>query len=1052
MTTNLFQTRSMRSAYNHLLIQIEELKESNPLYPIFILSPSSDAISELQTNLGDTICISIHQFYTLANAILDEAAFTIQEINDIAVRRLIRSILHQMQEKEQIQVFERLIDKPGFIEALINWLREMKSQGIFPKEMQSVVHLQGSILDQHLADFYFYYQEFLKAQHYSDTDGLLWLAAEALEEDETFFQQNGAFFILGFDQFTNVQIRMLKQLADRFKEANIYLTWDANRDQASLVLSRLSKTRNALINSIHMKLIFLPDHVTQSNHLAHLHQHIFESTLAEIIHADQNQIVMVEAPSRTAEVRHALREIKRLLLENIPANKIALVCPNKQTYLPIVRTVSTEFGIPVDFEHPLLQNPAISALINVLKLPFEFPWQLTLQTLRSPYILQPWLSLDHINLLEVISRDNHVIAGIDQWLRSLEPLNNSIPEYNSEDYNSKRLVFTLEEQTLTKIKNGLNTFFQHLTPPKKASIDDYIAWLQSDVIGIVPDSENEEEISSSENSLNIHLACQQSPFAQRDLQALSFFMQTLRSLHNASVQIPSKDQIFWQDFRDELISLVSTMEIPSDSTQNSISFDRLEAGRARTFDYLFVLGLSEGEFPSPPPVDPFYTQQERQDHPLSLIKYNLSDQVSLWWQLIGNVNKKLTLLRPYLDENGAPWQASPYWEKVRDCFTNLEPFRIPIADHPMPKDAACLTELLTALIKTEARTIPPQLEKRYRQINYAKVIQNQRLSYLPAGNFEGVLGKESIKKEIIQEYGNNHIWSPSQLNQYGNCPFQFFAQRILKIDALKDPEEGFDSLQRGSLLHAILEHVYRRLTELDITPSIENQNKILEVLDSSCDSIFFNAPERFGFHPSPLWKYEQEEIRRLLKALIQWDCEENDKINYEPFLQEACFGFSSQEKPVLVIQNEQSHLELRGKIDRIDRNAKGELRIIDYKSGSTKYSVSAIRQASALQTVLYALAAEELWLEQGSLVKTSLFWHIPIKDYSGKLDFKTTVKQNDTVKEALQRIFLHLGLIQQAYFPSKPADTRQCRQYCDYAALCRVNRQSIAKAKQGDLS
>jgi len=945
-----------------------------------------------------------------------------------------------------------MISKRGFDDIINKWLREVKSQGIDPIEMQEVVRLQGNFQDQQLAGFYLQYQAFLLEKNLSDTEGLLWLASEALETDRNLFKQNGILFILGFDQFTPVQIRMLQQLTERFVEANIYIKWDTIRDQTSLVLSRLSKTRNELINTAQMNNIILTDQVTQPDRLAYLHKNIFEYTPIEKIQTYQDQINLVEAPSRTAEVRYTLREIKRLILENIPVNKIALLCPNKQNYLPIVRTVSIEFGVPVDYEQPLLQNPAISALINILKLPFKFPWQLTLQALRSPYILQPWLSMDQINLLEKISRENFVVEGIDQWLCALEPINEPIPDYDIDDYLSNRLVSSLEPQILSMLKNGLLSFFEHLTPPNKASIDNYICWLQTALIGIFPDPENEAEISSSIKTLNILLACQQSPFSLRDLQALSLFMQTLRNLRNASEQIPSNDQISWQDFRDELTDLISTINIPRDPSQIKILFDRLEAGRARTFDYLFVLGISEGEFPSPPPVDPFYSQQERKDHPLSLIKYNPADQASLWWQLIGNVNKKLILLRPYLDESGAPWQASPYWDKVRDCFIDLAPFRIPIADHPLPNDAACLTELLTALIKTEARIIPPQLNKRYQQINYATEIQNRRLSYLPAGNFEGVLGKDAIKKVILQEYGKNHIWSPSQLNQYGNCPFQFFAQRILKLEALKDPEEGFDSLQRGSLLHAILEHVYRRLTKLDIIPSLENQNKILELLDRSCDSIFPNAPQRFGFRPSSLWSHEQQEIKRLLKALIQWDCEENQQTNYEPFLQEAGFGFSSQEKPVLVIQNELSHFMLRGKIDRIDRNAKGELRIIDYKSGSTKYYSSAIKQGSALQTVLYALAAEELWLEEGSFVKSSQFWHIPIKDYSGKLDFKTTVKQDDTVTEALQRIFLHLELIQQAYFPSVPADTRQCSQYCDYAALCRVNRQSIAKAKQGGLS
>ncbi len=1049
MTTNLFLTQSTRATYRNLRSRIEILKQIDSLYPITFLLPSTSVINDLRIHLRDTMRIFMYQFYNLANAILDEAGTPIQEINDIAVHRLILLLLHDMQSQGQLPTFEFIIRKPGFIEALIKWLREMKSQGIFPEEMLNYAQSQGNSQDHQLASIYMRYQKYLQTHNFSDTDGLLWLAAETLDKNKNLFQQNGAFFILGFDQFTPIQVQIINKLTNRFDETNIYLIWDEMRDQSSLALSRLNSTRDYLLEQIQMTSTVLPHQETTPNCLAHLHRKLFESN--NRLQADENQIQLIEAPSRTDEVRYALREIKRLLLEGISANRIALLCPDKHTYLPIVRAVSNEFGIPVNYEQPLLQNPAISALINLLELPFEFPWQLTLQALRSPYLHQSWLSNDQINLLEQLSRESLVIAGREQWLSALQPITDILLD-TDDDFISKRFASNTDPQILTDITTGLNAFFDHLTPPEIASTREYIWWLQTALIGLFPEAESDlEEVISPEQSLNILTACQQSPFAQRDLAALTLLMQTLRSLLTASDQIPSDEKIRWQDFRDQLINLLSTRNVPTDPLQISVLFDRLEAGRAQMVDYLFVLGLSEGEYPSPPTVDPFYTQQERQNHPLPLIRYNPADQASLWWQLIGNVNKKLTLLRPYLDGNGALWQASPYWEKVCDCFTGLQPLRIPIAEHPLPEDAASQTELMSALMHINAQVIPSQFQERYKQINYAKDIQEQRLSYLSAGEFEGTLRAKNIKTEITQQFGEQHIWSASRLNQYGNCPFRFFAQQILTIEALKDPEEGYDSLQRGSLLHFILEQVYRRLTKMEITPSLENQNKILDVLEDSCESIFPTAPKRFGFRPSSLWQYEQDEIKRLLRALILWDCEKNEKSNYAPFLQEASFGINTEDPPILEIKGNNTRFKLHGKIDRIDRALDGNLRIIDYKSGSTTFSIPNVKKGLALQTVLYALAVERYWLEKGTRINESYFLHIPTKKISGRIDFTKPVNKL-IIEETLQRIFLHLDFIHQAFFPSKPADTRQCSHYCDYASFCRVTRQSIAKAKQGGLS
>ena len=145
-----------------------------------------------------------------------------------------------------------------------------------------------------------------------------------------------------------------------------------------------------------------------------------------------------------------------------------------------------------------------------------------------------------------------------------------------------------------------------------------------------------------------------------------------------------------------------------------------------------------------------------------------------------------------------------------------------------------------------------------------------------------------------------------------------------------------------------------------------------------------------------------------------------------------------------------------GEIDRLDRDADGNLRVIDYKSGSSTYSKPVLQKGLALQTALYALAAEQFWAQGEARVAESHYWHIPSRNASGSLKFSGAVLDDETAAGAIQQAAWSAAQVRAGVFPSAPAKpapgSLQCRSYCDFAALCRVSRQSIAKAKRGGLA
>ena len=1061
MVPTLYLTSTTDTAMAHAASQTRATRQTNPLAPAHWLLPSNDAIGYARRQLGNTVGLHLIQFYALGQDILDKTSVPVYELSDTATRRLVHHLLQQMVRQHELTTFAPTWDKPGFIQILVEWLREMKSQGISTDAVQAHATSSGRERDRQLALLYQRYQAFLHQQHYSDAEGMLWLAAEALEANPRIYQESQPFLILGFDQFTPIQLRILNQLAKRMPGFAVYLLWDQARPEDSLALTRLRQTRQALLAALQPDIQILEDNSTAAPALSRLRQHLFEPagepvTKAASASSQPPAVQAIAAPSREAEVRWALRSIKQRLLDGAEPAQIAMLAPQPGTYARLVESVADEYGIPIRYEQSLGNNPAVIALLNLLTLAPDFPWRETFDALRSPYIQQPWLTVEQIDLLDQLSRERPVIAGRSQWHYALRPLQlDESAQVDDEDLGPPPLVARLEPEILAGIEQGLMAFFDHLTAAATASYHDYTLWLQEGILGFLPGPAEPGASPSLEAPTSLHVitCCRTGKHAQRDGQAMDLVLRALHQLVQAAELVPATSKrVSWSTYRSDVARILATTLILPPFGRAAVPFGPLEAGRATVVDYLLVLGLAEGEFPQAPAADALYAPSERAAQPLPLAYIDPAENASLWWQVISNCRRSLVMLRPWLDEAGAPWQPSPYWEAVMAQVEDVDEQKMPVATPPAVADAASPAELLVALAYANGQHVPPELEHRWQAAWAAYEVIQQRQSWRPPGIYEGVLQAPELQVELARRYGPEYVWSASRLNRYGLCPYGFFAEAVLKLEARPDPGEGLDALQRGSLLHAVLEQLYRRLVADELLPTNANQEAILTCLEECCEALFPSAPQRYGFRPGALWRYEQQELRRMLRALVAWECEENgDHYPFHPYRQELRFGIADGELAHLRLEDEEGTIfYLQGVIDRLDRDADGRAKVIDYKSGSTSYSKPDIQKGLAFQTALYALAAEQLVTEVSQVVE-SYYVLVPKRAISGRLPFSARAAEDEVVQAAVAQAAAFVRQVRAGIFPSaptKPASDGTCRNGCDLAGLCRTTRLSRAKARQ----
>jgi RecB family exonuclease len=172
------------------------------------------------------------------------------------------------------------------------------------------------------------------------------------------------------------------------------------------------------------------------------------------------------------------------------------------------------------------------------------------------------------------------------------------------------------------------------------------------------------------------------------------------------------------------------------------------------------------------------------------------------------------------------------------------------------------------------------------------------------------------------------------------------------LEPQRTPAEGLDAAQLGTLYHRILAELYRSLgtaTELA---------DLLAGLDAVAQRVLDDAPRREGFRPTAWWQRTRLTMVRNLRATLI--ALEGLSPGYRFLRAEQRFGYADSPFPALVVhEGAEDIFRLGGIVDRIDADAQGALRVLDYKSGdvSAKRS-SALERGDDLQIALYALAVE----------------------------------------------------------------------------------------------
>lgn len=1005
MPVELLVARPATGKTQNCIDKVQKTLSASPLSEVWIVVPDRLQAAAFRRRLaaaGGAIGAHIGTFGDLYRKILEQTGNNVPIASTPLLHFIIQDVVDNSFKIGNLEHYASVRTMPGFFLALRDSFAELKRSLIFPEQFIESCQ-EGGPAQQELADLYASYQMRLRELGWADAEGLSWLAVEELENNPSAANSIRLLVVDGFDSFTGAQRRTLELLASQVGE--LFITFPGEHNSRRLAHRRFSDTLEKLIQGLSPDITslhqtpFLPTFALQLETL------LFEQS--EMTIGETKTPFMLESRAPEDEAREALRWIKSLIVrDGLALSDCAIFTPNPNLYDSFLRSNAQEFGIPVHFSKgtALTGSPAITALLNLLTLPLQnFRSRMLFNALRSPYF-EFGIDAGDIDMLEEISRKAKIIGGRQQWKETWEvlaPIRSEQIELDDEG----RLPGLPRGEHAQRLRTSLESCLNLCSPPAEIqSQTDWVLWLENSL----------EQLGFYEHANHEH-----------DEIACELLRETLRALVLSETVIGAYASSY-VDFISRLQSALNGVGLPESrlNTQPAVLIGQMTEARGIRFKAVALLGLGEGVFPVVERSDPFLSESIRQQ--VGLESRLNREQASLFYQAVTRTDQHLLITRPYMSESGEDWEPSPFWKDALKLFDKTVVNRIRPDDVSSLNEAASGQELLFWAVRRGS--LPRRFEEftpRWENLRNARRILHARRAKQPAGVYEGLSLNLSI--ELSERFSPDKVWSASRLETYGRCPHQFYVREALGLEARTPPEVGWSVLEMGFMLHKILEEAYSSVSHREEIASV------LTELPGIAAKVFEQAPDEYGFRPSPLWEFEKAEFVSILQSTIQVLHEKSQ--GWTPFAFEEKFG--SNGVPPLEIDIGGETIRLRGVIDRLDRNEAGEIRVVDYKSGSSHLDPKDLKSGARLQLPIYALAAMNT-LQLGSVTE-GFYWKIRQAESSTlKLSsFRTDNGQG--VQEAIRLVIEHLQKIlagiRAAEFPPSPPK-EGCSPYCPAMQWC----------------
>lgn len=1077
---------------------------------------------------GRTIAASrelrVFLFDGLIRRILKHSGETRTIIEEPTKLLLMELTMAELIETGSLRHLREIASLPGCISSVARIIGEIKRSDMPADAFQEFVAATAPhARDVDVASIYQAYSQTMDRLQLLDADDAYVRALDILRlrpDLPPWLNLTQRLFIDGFFDFTPVQKKLLRYLIERIPEVIVNLTFDPNN---SPVFEEPLKDTRAFLSTLSEPTLNQQFFDTRPYDpaLGRLRVGLFnpsfeEATLEEVMPDTDDQALPVNvlaAAGFSHECETIAKEIKRIVLgEKCRAGEMAVIARDP-AYLETVSDELSRSRIPVAFDQTvsLATLAPVKAAMKVLDCRVSEAAEPYVAVLKNDY-------LDHFSQLDRDAIENALLAvgtqiSVHQLRRRIRDTK-EVKEYQAKTLTSRTVDVEEIQSELARIRRGQDALEAALE-----SIDgmrDALALIPA--TGTIPDlvqgffkalrkfrlkERIDEHLGSvGKNEADLGLIARD----LRGLRALELVLDDL--VHLATVQASgeashehdsphpgawlSHREFTVEEFRELVIRLIQRTEFKLERGDPA-GVRLLEATGARglAFKVVFIPGLTEGGFPRSPERDWVYPDAERRKlAEAGLFLEDLSPRVfqakeaHFFFHSACQATERLYLTYPRSDSTGDETVVSGFIEEVQQVYgrrlgiRQLDPATYDV------QQATSHAELQRTVVASLYQTTPGDslVLKLYNQAVGSGLLPPSLFVRLGIervretaefGPFSGLVQNQIIRQQLALRYGAKHVYSPSQLNTYGRCPFQFFCQRVLRLEKREEASLDLIAVDRGFLLHAILHDFMQRHTRAQLVP--ERRREYQEEMRKTAETVFSHYEEKALPVNRSLWELQKAE---MTDALIQFL---DGEINYQrrvasvqmrPHWLEIGFGMSDKEgchpdsvsvnlvlrRPIPAQPGTRATtdtIQVRGRIDRVDRSSDGKYIVYDYKSsrGST---VKEMREGADLQMHLYIRAVKDLFQKPDEEVIGGGYYSIKDRnrnnglyreDFSGHTAIGSTARSNMTTEEWATILeegetfaWRYVDGMRRGDFRILPKEDACCPR-CDFKTVCRFDKQ-----------
>jgi ATP-dependent helicase/DNAse subunit B len=930
------------------------LQRADPLLEINVLVGSNILASYLKRRLaekGHTVAnLRFHTFLDLASRLAE-----IKRTD--SRRRLPRLgasiVLDHVLASAVPPVYEVLSGYSGFSEALLETFRDMRDAGIEPRALDLAIQSGGYPPDRRehlmgLADLYRRFREQVTLFHDVDDD-----------------------FRAAIRNASNHTASGLRQLL-------VYGVYDATGQQSNLL--------SALKNSSEM-IYFIPfvdeavsafagpflrariaelqverTHLNQErpcNSLGRLAARGFgftpRNSEAESSLQPDGSFALVSAPGESRAAIEIVREIFRAVHDRTIRgfHEAAVILRQPESDIPILTEMFRLRGVPYFIhggsrfsERPL--SKAVLALSNLESNSFDRRSVLSAMELVAASLPADEHSDWNVQEWRVLTNDPRFLSGLQSWDEATEAVvrkafgelrraESEAPELISDDEDRSGAESVEELQRRLDSAKALRKGW-HILRQAAAG------WPQS--------------LSWQEWARFLELRLEPVLGGSEDWHRFSTVLDELALLDGVGGD--ASGTISLEEVKTALVKSIASLSYPAGRFERS-GVNLLSTGAARglRFPLVIIPGLDEGRFPAKLRQDPLLLDSERRILGNLPLKSKRIDEEKLLFDMAArSAEKRLVLLTSRLDEMSDReripsqffLQAASAVQGSRLSARDLAKvaaYRSVSLDAAAPPQGEIVVdegEIRLRLVKSQpgsARVVLSALERAEPlrmsgPLAYDRARWNHRLT-----EFDGYLTDPTLVGFVSLKLGASaRQVSASRFEEYAKCPYYFFLKRIMDLNAWEEQGkvEGMDPLERGLVIHAVLETFLRGMCgEAFVSTPLE---QLWQALESTALALLEKS--RPAGAAELLWEVERDALVSMLKSWLEFEKNRAaDGLLASSF--ERAFGQFNLEQqfPALRVTAGKHTFDFRGRIDRIDISQDGKrARVIDYKTGTLPESMA----------------------------------------------------------------------------------------------------------------